>query len=86
MTSARRLSLQIAIVLATIAAFGAGDRAAHKQTKVVEGIVSHGTLQWPEYAALEFRWFKANGVSMPSEKIHWPARLLSRAEMSIITE
>lgn len=64
MTSARRLSLHAAIVLAAIAASAAGDRAAHAQTKVVEGIVSHGALQWPEYVATEFGWFKESGVDL----------------------
>jgi len=29
---------------------------AHAQTKIVEGFVSHGALQWPEYIASEFGW------------------------------
>jgi NitT/TauT family transport system substrate-binding protein len=38
--------------------------AAHAQAKVVEGFVSHGALQWPEYIATEFGWFKENGVEV----------------------
>ena len=40
--------------------------AAHAQTKVVEGIVSHGALNWPEYVATEFGWMKENGVDLDS--------------------
>ena len=32
--------------------------------KIVEGFVSHGALQWPEYIATEFGWFKENGVEV----------------------
>jgi NitT/TauT family transport system substrate-binding protein len=42
----------------------ASDLAAHAQTKIVEGFVSHGALQWPEYVATEFGWFKENGVDV----------------------
>src|SRR5688572_7417691 len=34
------------------------------QTKIVQGFVSHGALQWPEYIASEFGWFKENGVAI----------------------
>jgi NitT/TauT family transport system substrate-binding protein len=34
------------------------------QTKIIEGFVSHGALQWPEYIASEFNWFKDNGVAV----------------------
>jgi NitT/TauT family transport system substrate-binding protein len=33
-------------------------------TRIVEGFVSNGALQWPEYIAQEFGWFKDNGVSV----------------------
>lgn len=36
----------------------------HAETKIVEGFVSHGALQWPEYIASEFGWFKESGVSV----------------------
>lgn len=36
----------------------------HAQTKIVEGYVSDGALQWPEYVANEKGWFKANNVSV----------------------
>jgi NitT/TauT family transport system substrate-binding protein len=34
------------------------------ETRIVEGFVSNGALQWPEYIAQEFGWFKDNGVSV----------------------
>jgi NitT/TauT family transport system substrate-binding protein len=37
---------------------------AYAQKPVIEGFVSHGALQWPEYIASEFGWFKENGVSL----------------------
>ena len=37
---------------------------ASAETKIVEGFVSHGALQWPEYIATEFGWFKENGVDV----------------------
>jgi NitT/TauT family transport system substrate-binding protein len=36
----------------------------HAQAKIVEGFVSHGALQWPEYIASEFGWFKENGIDV----------------------
>ena len=35
----------------------------HAQTQIVEGFVSHGALQWPEYIASEFGWFKESGAA-----------------------
>lgn len=37
---------------------------AHAQTKITEGFVSHGALQWPEYIATELGWFKENGIEV----------------------
>jgi NitT/TauT family transport system substrate-binding protein len=37
---------------------------ARAQHKIIEGFVSHGALQWPEYIAAEFGWFKENGVEV----------------------
>ncbi|MGB6535943.1 MAG: ABC transporter substrate-binding protein [Xanthobacteraceae bacterium] len=34
------------------------------ESKIVEGFVSNGALQWPEYIATELGWFKQNGVSV----------------------
>jgi ABC-type nitrate/sulfonate/bicarbonate transport system substrate-binding protein len=37
---------------------------ARAESKIVEGFVSNGALQWPEYVANELGWFKENGVSV----------------------
>ena len=39
-------------------------RSPASSTKIVEGIVSHGALQWPEYVAIELGWFQENGVDL----------------------
>src|SRR6516225_1473418 len=63
--SARRLSLSIAWTAAMVVACATGLLGkAHAQTKIVEGFVSHGALQWPEYIASEFGWFKENGIDL----------------------
>jgi NitT/TauT family transport system substrate-binding protein len=63
--SARRLSLSIAWVAAVVVTCATGlPGKAHAQTKIVEGFVSHGALQWPEYIASEFGWFKENGIDL----------------------
>ena len=63
--SARALSLNAALAAAVAAAVvTAWPARAHAQTKIVEGFVSHGALQWPEYIASEFGWFKENGVDL----------------------
>ena len=64
MIFARRLSIRTAILLSAIAVSLVGNRAAQAQTKIVEGIVSHGALQWPEYVAIELGWFKENDVDL----------------------
>ena len=38
--------------------------SAQAERKIVEGFVSNGALQWPEYVANELGWFKDNGVSV----------------------
>jgi NitT/TauT family transport system substrate-binding protein len=43
-------------------AVGAG--AVQAETKILQGYVSPGALQWPEYIANEFGWCKENGVSV----------------------
>ena len=58
------LSIRTAILLSAFAVSLVGNRAAEAQTKIVEGIVSHGALQWPEYVATELGWFKENGVDL----------------------
>ena len=63
--SARRLSLSIAWTATMVVACATGlPGKAHAQTKIVEGFVSHGALQWPEYIASEFGWFKENGIDL----------------------
>jgi NitT/TauT family transport system substrate-binding protein len=34
------------------------------QTKIVTGIVSHGTSQWPQYIAEDLGWFKQRGLTL----------------------
>ncbi len=60
-----RRHLQICIIaaslgLASLAAVG----PARAQTAISEGIVSPGALEWPEYVAASFGWFKDNGVDL----------------------
>ena len=64
--SARRLSLSAAWAAAVVVACATGllPGKVHAQTKIVEGFVSHGALQWPEYIASEFGWFKENGIDL----------------------
>lgn len=61
----RRVFDQFALsVVAVAIVIGAHVIPAKAQTKIVEGFVSHGALQWPEYVATEFGWFKENGVEV----------------------
>ena len=63
--SARAVSLNAAFAAAVAAAFVTSWPArAQAQTKIVEGFVSHGALQWPEYIGSEFGWFKENGIDL----------------------
>jgi ABC-type nitrate/sulfonate/bicarbonate transport system substrate-binding protein len=39
-------------------------RTAVAADKVILGFVSHGALQWPEYTAQSFGWFKENDVDV----------------------
>jgi len=56
---------RIAITLTSLLLLSAGPvELARAQHKIVEGFVSHGALQWPEYIATEFGWFKENGVEL----------------------
>jgi ABC-type nitrate/sulfonate/bicarbonate transport system substrate-binding protein len=59
-----RLLTKVMSVVAGLMVLSAGAFTARAETKIVEGIVSHGALQWPEYAATEFGWFKENGVEV----------------------
>jgi NitT/TauT family transport system substrate-binding protein len=58
----RRSRLSAVIAAGIIACAVGSIRPANAQTQITEGFVSHGALQWPEYIATEFGWFKENGV------------------------
>lgn len=61
----RQSCLGAILAIAGIAAIAASSvKPVSAQTKIVEGFVSHGALQWPEYIATEFGWFKENGISV----------------------
>jgi ABC-type nitrate/sulfonate/bicarbonate transport system substrate-binding protein len=59
-----RLLAKAMSMVAGLTMMSAGAFTARAETKIVEGIVSHGALQWPEYVATEFGWFKENGVEV----------------------
>ena len=64
-TKARRSWHRFAFALAGLLFLTANAvEPARAQTKIVQGFVSHGALQWPEYIATEFGWFKDNGVEV----------------------
>jgi NitT/TauT family transport system substrate-binding protein len=63
--NARRASRRFALMLAGLALLTASHVVpANAQTKIVEGFVSHGALQWPEYIATELGWFKEAGLEV----------------------
>jgi NitT/TauT family transport system substrate-binding protein len=64
MAYAARLLKSIRMSLICVAATGATMHGAFAQQKVIEGFVSHGALQWPEYIAQTFGWFKENGIEL----------------------
>jgi ABC-type nitrate/sulfonate/bicarbonate transport system substrate-binding protein len=65
MLEVRRSCRRFGFALAGLALLSAGAiLPAQAQTKIVEGFVSHGALQWPEYIATEFGWFKENGIEL----------------------
>lgn len=59
-----RLLAKVMSILAGFMMTSAGALSARAETKIAEGIVSHGALQWPEYVATDFGWFKENGVEV----------------------
>ncbi len=61
---ARRLQLAAALSAALLATVAITPQQARAETKITEGFVSNGALQWPEYIANDFGWFKDNGVSV----------------------
>ncbi len=38
--------------------------AAQSQIKIVAGMVAHGPVQWPQYIAEEFGWFKQDNIEL----------------------
>jgi NitT/TauT family transport system substrate-binding protein len=67
MTVAFTRKIHLAVVLsaaAILSIVGGSPQPAQAETKIVEGFVSNGALQWPDYIANEFGWFKENGVSV----------------------
>ena len=62
---ARKIRFTAAFSAAAIlGVLAASPQPAQAETKIIEGFVSNGALQWPEYIANEFGWFKENGVSV----------------------
>jgi NitT/TauT family transport system substrate-binding protein len=59
----RRWPAMSAAVLAFVLCDVMAGRA-EAETKIVTGIVSHGTSQWPQYVAEDFGWFKNAGLSL----------------------
>lgn len=63
-----RLMMALAAVV-ILSLFGWSPEPAQAESKIVEGFVSNGALQWPEYIANEFGWFKEAGVSVDMESV-----------------
>src|SRR5580704_9956046 len=59
----RACSLRAVAVAASVAS-GIFPGAGRAETKIVVGIVSHGTSQWPQYVAEELGWFKQRGLAL----------------------
>src|SRR4029077_18612631 len=59
----RACSLSAVAVAASVAS-GIFAGAGRAETKIVVGIVSHGTSQWPQYVAEELGWFKQRGLAL----------------------
>jgi len=64
MQRSRRRRLCAAIAAGAIAMAVSSTQAAKAESRITEGFVSHGALQWPEYIATEFGWFKDNGITV----------------------
>ena len=54
---------RFAVILAGVLA-AVCNWSAYADNKIVEGFVSHGALQWPEYVAKELGWFKEAGLDV----------------------
>ena len=62
---ARQLCQQFIIVLTCTLLLSTGKVvSAQAPSKIIEGYVSDGALQWPEYIAAEKGWFKENNVDL----------------------
>jgi NitT/TauT family transport system substrate-binding protein len=59
-----RQGISALIIVAAAGVAIAASAPAYAQTKIVEGYVSEGALQWPEYVAKEKGWFAADKVSV----------------------
>ena len=64
MRQLRNLSRIVAALLVSAISLAVGDKPARAAEKVMLGFVSHGALQWPEYTAQHFGWFKEAGVEV----------------------
>jgi NitT/TauT family transport system substrate-binding protein len=65
MTVSRNAHILVTLFFAlALGATGWPVQSARAETKIVEGFVSNGALQWPEYIANELGWFKDNGLSV----------------------
>jgi NitT/TauT family transport system substrate-binding protein len=54
----------LALLLCAFVALAGADKPARAADKIILGFVSHGALQWPEYTAQHFGWFKEAGVEV----------------------
>lgn len=59
-----RVVLHAASVLSVLGLLPFAAESAQAQTKIIEGYVSEGALQWPEYVGKEKGWFKENGIDL----------------------
>lgn len=60
----RYLSRFLVILLCAGISLTSWEKPARAAEKVILGFVSHGALQWPEYTAQHFGWFKEAGVEI----------------------
>jgi NitT/TauT family transport system substrate-binding protein len=61
-----RLPAKIAI---TTLLCGATLNGGLAETKIIVGVVSHGTSQWPQYIAEDLGWFKERGLSIDMQSV-----------------
>jgi NitT/TauT family transport system substrate-binding protein len=52
------------VMFSTLALAGGLTCSASAAGKLIEGFVSHGALQWPEYIAEQFGWFKEADIEV----------------------